>query len=157
MHESVKYAVDRLTQTGLTDSDTLVGCSREAIGELQTKLNVQLPASYIDFLQSMGRMAGEFMVGTDYSIDRLVSFRDAAEKLFRAKGLSFAESEFVFASHQGYTFLYFNTACGEDPPVLMLTESESLPTQIAQSFSEWLRMAVEDDIEAYGPQDGTGS
>ena len=51
--------------------------------------------------------------------------------------------------HQGYTFLFFDAESQDDPPVWMFTEGDQQPKQIAPSFSEWLFVALEDDIEAY--------
>ena len=152
MHNAVRNAVSRLLDTGLADEDSIQGCTSAEIERIESELGVELPPCYKDFLLAMGRSAGEFMVGTDYSIDKLPKFRTWAEHCMASNKVTFRlpQAAVVFASHQGYSFLYFDADGGLDPPVLMYTEAQPGLTQIATSFSEWLKMAVEDDIEACG-------
>ena len=151
MHDCVKQVVARLMETGLATASTLQGCSNEEIESLEAKLSIRLPTCYKDFLSIMGRCAGKFMVGTDYSFDKLPGFREAAERMMTENNVTskMPDTAFVFVSHQGYTFLFFDICSSNDPPVFMYTENESEPKQIADTFSGWLKSAVDDDIEAY--------
>ncbi|ELY89683.1 hypothetical protein C485_04275 [Natrinema altunense JCM 12890] len=49
----------------------------------------------------------------------------------------FDTNDFVFMGHQGYSFYFFNTEEGDDPPVYVFM-SHGEVEQKADSFSEWL-------------------
>ena len=148
---AVKTAKSKLVEAGLAGSNSFEGCTEEEIRSLEARFSVRLPKCYRDFLAVMGRAAGEFLVGTDYSFPKMLEFRKDAEGLLGTSQSTFklSSTAFVFMFHQGYTFLFFDCHHGpDDPPVLMFTEAENEPREVANSFSGWLLTAVEDDIAA---------
>jgi hypothetical protein len=148
----VTEAKSRLQDAGLARPDSFQGCTEQEINALDGRFCVSLPECYRDFLATMGRSAGEFLVGTDYAFPHLLEFRTRAERLLKSSQSNFALSPttFVFAFHQGYTFLFFHCD-GEhdDPPVFLFTEEEAQPRKVSDSFAAWLRAAVDDDITLY--------
>jgi hypothetical protein len=56
---------------------------------------------------------------------------------------------FVFFSHQGYSYAWFNCHVHDDPPVFLFTDRDQESNTISPSFSTWLLSAVDDDIAAY--------
>jgi hypothetical protein len=146
---AVKTAKSRLLESGLARANSFVGCTQEEIQSLEARFSVHLPRSYRDFLAVMGRAAGQFLAGTDYSFPKMVEFREAAEDLLRASHSNFqlSQTAFVFLFHQGYTFLFFDCDRDpDDPSVIMFTELENEPREVHNSFSNWLVTAVEDDV-----------
>jgi hypothetical protein len=149
MHRSIEHVLGRLLGSGLASSTTVRGCTESEVAVVESRLDLRLPAVYRDFLLTMGRAAGEFLVGSDYSFPKLLTFRDAAAKLLHRWNSLFALSSaaVVFLFHQGHTFLFFDTQANlDDPPVFMFTETESGVQQVFDSFSAWLIAALEDDI-----------
>jgi hypothetical protein len=55
------------------------------------------------------------------------------------------ESDFVFAVHQGYQFLFFKSGM-QDPAVFLFLEGEENFEKVAQRFSDWLIGCVSDEI-----------
>jgi hypothetical protein len=147
----VDTVVERLTQSGLANEDSLHGCSEEEIRQLERIFQLSLPTAYQHFLRRMGRSAGEFLVGTDFLDDRLPELRGAAERLLERSATDFRLSadHFVFAMHQGYQFLFFDSRASDDPPVFLYLEDEPAPEQVSDSFSSWLLSAMEDEVEGF--------
>jgi hypothetical protein len=145
-------AKSKLMEAGLAAPNSFQGCTDEEIRSLESQLSIRLPKCYRDFLAVMGRAAGKFLVGTDYSFPKMLDFRKDAEALLRVNQSDFKlpPTAFVFIFHQGYTFLFFRCDDGaDDPPVLMFTEADKAPRKVFDSFTAWLLTAVEDDIAAY--------
>ncbi|HKI33759.1 MAG TPA: SMI1/KNR4 family protein [Gemmataceae bacterium] len=148
---AVNTATSKLVQTGLAGPDSFQGCMGEEVKSLEGQFSLRLPQCYRDFLSVMGRAAGEFLLGTDYSFPKMLGFRKDAEGLLQTSQSNFKlpPTAFVFMFHQGYTVLFFDCHDDpDDPPVFMFTEAEKEPRKIADSFSAWLLIAVEDDIAA---------
>lgn len=148
--DSVHEVVRELTAAGLVTPETLQGCSEQEIAALERDLGVQLPAIYREFLAVMGRRAGTFFEGTDFLYRDLPTLREQAEHLLRRcnAGLALDHSDFVFAVHQGYTFLFFRCGGSDDPPVRLYEEDETSFREVAKSFSSWLVGAARDEIDA---------
>jgi hypothetical protein len=154
---AVQTAKNKLLENGLAGQDSFQGCTEEEIQLIEHRFTLHLPQCYRDFLTVMGRAAGAFLVGTDYSFPKMFEFRKHAEELLRTSQSDFQlpSTAFVFLFHQGYTFLFFDCSDNsDDPPVFIFTETEKKPRRVAASFSAWLLTAVEDDITAYREQKG---
>lgn len=140
--------VARIIAGGLAAGDEIAGCTEPEIAALEAAFRRPFPASYRVFLAAMGKGAGEFMRGTDMFHEHLGGLRKAAERLM-LESRSPAElrsSDWVFAVHQGYQFLYFDAAAGPDPQVFHVMEGEAAKP-VAASFSDWLDGAIADEIE----------
>jgi hypothetical protein len=152
MRTAVNTARSKLLEAGLAEPDSFKGCTEKEINSVEERFSLPLPQCYRDFLTVMGRSAGEFLVGTDYSFPKMLDFRKDAEGLLRTSQSDFKlpPTAFVFMFHQGYTFIFFDCHDDpDDPPVFMFTEAEKEPCKVSDSFSAWLLTAVEDDIAAY--------
>ena len=150
--KAVKTATSKLLKAKLAAPGSFQGCAEEETQSLERRFLLRLPPCYQDFLAVMGRAAGDFLVGTDYSFPGILEFRQSAEELLRTSqsGFELPPSAFVFLFDQGYTFLFFDCQDGpEGPPVFMFTGAEKSPRQVSDSFSVWLLAAVEDDIAAF--------
>ncbi len=133
---------------GLAAGDEIAGCTEQEIGALEAAFGRPLPSSYRAFLAVMGKGAGEFMRGTDMFHEHLAGLRAAAESLgLKSRPpVELRPTDWVFAMHQGYQFLYFDASAGADPAVFHVMEGEG-PKPVAASFSDWLDGAIEDEIE----------
>jgi hypothetical protein len=148
---ALETAKRKLLDAGLAGPNSFAGCTEEEVQSIEARFSIRLPKCYRDFLVVMGRTAGEFLVGTDYSFPKMLEFRKGAEELIQTCQSNFklSSTAFVFMFHQGYTFLFFDChGDPDDPPVLMFTETGNEPREVANSFSSWLLVAVEDDIVA---------
>jgi hypothetical protein len=149
---AVETAQRELIAAGLAfDEADFRGCTEEEIQSIEDRFRIHLPTSYRDFLRVMGHDAGDFLVGSDYVFPKMLGFRGGAEELLRKSGSGFTlpPTAFVFFSHQGYTYEWFDCNDREaDPPVILFTELEGEPRKVSESFSAWLLGAVDDDIAA---------
>jgi hypothetical protein len=140
-------AVERMMAGRLGSQEQFVGCSEEEIRQVEAAAGGTLPATYRSFLATLGRSAGEFMRGTDFLFPRLLSLRQLAESLLRQCGQRcLRPEEFVFMSHQGYQFLFFDRLAGDDPPVFLFLEGDPEPRQVFSEFSGWLTGCVGDEL-----------
>jgi hypothetical protein len=149
--DTVQTAQDRLAEAGLAFPGDFQGCTEQEVLSIEEHFRIQLPRCYRDFLTVMGRYAGDFLVGSDYSFPKLVQIGEGAVALLRRclPRFTLPRTAFVFFSHQGYTYEWFKCQYrDDDPPVVMFTELEREPRMISNSFSAWLLSAVDADIAA---------
>jgi SMI1/KNR4 family protein SUKH-1 len=146
----VERAVTRLIAAGLADPATIQGCRDEDIERLERESGVALPIAYRLFLRRMGRSAGAFLVGTDFRFADLGGLLRQAEQLLQETQSPFRlkDADFVFAVHQGYQFLFFDTTESDDPAVWLYDDGEAAPREVFDHFSEWLEASVSDEIGA---------
>jgi hypothetical protein len=146
----LERAVTRLIEAGLAGPATIRGCREEEIGRLEKELGVALPALYRLFLARIGRSAGAFLSGTDFLFADLGGLRLQAEQLLHESkaGFRLSDTDFVFAVHQGYQFLFFDTKESDDPAVWRYEEGDTASRKVFSHFSEWLDACVADEIKA---------
>lgn len=128
----------------------LLGSTDEEIENLERALQVTLPLAYRLFLKRMGQDCGDFMLGSDFGgteISAVIALQESARKLLAESNLRpLKPTEFVFLSHQGYQFLFFDAMSSEDPPVYYYLEGEASPRKVFDSFTAWLEQYAEDEI-----------
>jgi hypothetical protein len=149
---ALQIATRKLRQSGLASASDICACTDEQIADLESRMHLALPYTYRSFLSSMGEGAGKFLVGTDWTLPQLSGLRAKAEELLKECDLEstvLPATAFVFAMHQGYQFLFFDTVAGNDPPVFLFVEGEHEPQRVFNSFSEWLLQCVNEEIETY--------
>src|SRR5262245_27771180 len=146
----VDRAVTRLIAAGLAEPAAIQGCRDEEIERLGKESGVALPALYRLFLRRMGRSAGALLAGTDFLFADLASLRRQAEQLLEETKSPFRlkDRDFVFAVHQGYLFLFFDTNESDDPAVWLYDEDDAAPRRVFGHFTEWLEACVSDEIDA---------
>jgi hypothetical protein len=71
----IEQALTLLVAAGIAELQSIQGCSEAAVDRIETIHDGSLPAIYRQFLLCMGRSAGKFLVGSDYSA---ASFGDCA-------------------------------------------------------------------------------
>jgi len=100
----------------------------------------------------MGRKSGLFNQGTDVLYDSLFYNRTAFENVLDSDGEPFSlnHDAFVFMSHQGYIFHFFDTSEHlEDPPVFGYKEGELKPRLINESLSGFLYDSALEELESW--------
>ena len=130
-----------------TVQNTPVGASGEVIDSLERHLKTQLPKAYREFLQIFGVNGGSFLVGSDFLVKNIYGTRTWANETIQESGSKWQmpEKAVVFLSHQGYQFLYFDAAAGDDPPVMHFSERGE-PRELAKSFTAWFEKIVEEQL-----------
>ena len=81
MPNTLKKVLNRLLQAGLADESAVEGCTEAEIAAIESHYGIRLPGAYRDFLSIMGKSAGSFLVGTDYSFSKLLGLHDDAVRL----------------------------------------------------------------------------
>jgi SMI1/KNR4 family protein SUKH-1 len=145
--EVIERAARDIVAAGLSTADALVGCTALEVQDVEIRVGGPLPAIYRAFLERMGRSVGDFMRGSDFLYPTLLTLRDQAEALLRGDSKwRLHETAFVFMSHQGYQFLFFDRLAGDDPPVQYYLDGDAGPREVFSSFSKWLTQCVADEV-----------
>lgn len=145
---SVSVAMEKLVQSGLASRGSLQGCTPEEIASIDSHFGLRLPQCYRDFLTQVGRCAGAFLVGFDYSFPKMFEFRDWAGQMIQQSGWSFSlpKIAYVFFFDPAGAFLFFHCNGDPDPPVLMFIETENDARKVFDTFSDWLLGVIQDHI-----------
>lgn len=131
------------------------GCTIGEIRQLESTLGRKLPASYVRFLEHLGRSAGSLLTGSDFDITyvrRTVPYQ-YRELLAEDDLPPLPPDAFVFFGHHDYQFFWFELNGSEDPPVWYYLQGTREHVAIAASFSAWLERIV---VQEYGGDDGGG-
>lgn len=148
----IEEAATQLINANVASTNTINGCTKNEIEQIEAIFDINLPTVYRQFLKRMGKSAGDFLVGTDYLFPDLLKLRKIAEDLIEDCSAQFIlnKLDFVFAAHQGYQFLFFRVSdSSDDPAVFYFLEGEEEPKQVFNHFSEWLLECVFDEIAAF--------
>lgn len=120
---NLKQICDLLVRTG----NVLIPCAEVEVTDLEKKFDVIFPAVYRVFLLSMGRGAGEYMLGSSCFYKDLFNIQEGAQELMVENHLpELPEKAFVFWMHQGYMFAYFIADGTPDPKVYFYTEGKNM-------------------------------
>jgi hypothetical protein len=149
-HDFLDAALARLAAAGLFPGGQPSGCTPEERAEIEARCGMALPVSYRRFLSAMGRSAGDFLAGTDFTYPLVLDLRRQADRLLveGSARIALNPADFVFALHQGYQFLFFRCGLSDDPPVFYYEEGAPGFVQVAGSFSAWLTGCVDDEVAA---------
>jgi hypothetical protein len=122
----------------LNSMKTFEGLGEEQVSLLEFELGVEFPTLFRTFLRELGSSCELVFTGSDCSPKDYPSFLEAAADLIAQSGLELflTETSVVFLVHQGYTFLYFESAAGYDTAILQYTEGDSAPKETSSSFAE---------------------
>jgi hypothetical protein len=146
MQAQVRKIVGLIVESGLALPNELLGCSDKEISEIEAAVFPPLPLAYKWFLKTMGKGAGEFLVGEDVFYPKMLGLKSAAMELMQSLGRKWnlPDKAIVFLGHQGYQFLFFERDT-DDPEVSLLLDSEPEARKVFDSFSEWLYQCVNDE------------
>jgi len=149
--EWMSRGVSKLTENGVVRGAELRGCTELEIQQIERACPKPLPAAYKQFLSVLGAAAGGFLMGSDFLCAALPTLRSGAQRLLEESGTTYrlAADDFVFAGHQGYTFLFFRLGTGDDPEVYRYVDCDEKPELVANTFSEWFLSCVDDEVEAH--------
>ncbi len=95
------------------------------VEKIQNDFGLILPLTYRQFLFTMGKGAGRYMLGSSVFYYDTGDIGIGAADLIEENELPpLPEDAFVFWMHQGYRFAFFRTSEGDDPPVYYYTEDD---------------------------------
>lgn len=152
MTEALNRISDGLARLreGWLGSTELRGVSVEEIRDvLGEEVFALAPPSYVKFLQEAGLEAGGFLAGSDFLFPQLPLLQEYGEEVRREEPDAFVdvtEPILVIVSHQGYQFLFLQSA-SEESPVMRYLDSEGV-TQLDVTFSQFFVMQIEADIRS---------
>jgi hypothetical protein len=124
------------------------GIDNQRISEIEKYYNVSLPVEYKIFLEKIGKTADKFLRGEDCFYDRIFELRGYANELLVDDNSEFKlkKEHFVFYSHQGYIFAYFDTSLEGNPPIYYYFEGDLEPKIKYDSFSNFLEKQFDSHI-----------
>lgn len=139
---------NEIVETGLSDAQSIRGCTEEEIAAFERVAGCPLPLRYREFLERMGRGAGHFFKGSDMFLPAILEIREWAEELLAENNHPFRLEGpmLVFGMHQGYQFIFMDSDAGDDPPVHWYMEGRPRPEELAPSFSAFLRKSLKDHL-----------
>jgi len=134
-----KKAVQLLVEHSYGPETKITGCDEDEIRDLESEFNVALPEAYKSCMRHLGKNPNGFRRGSEFAYPEMKRQREFAQKRVEENDVDFKfdESDFVFMGHQGYSFLFFDTDEGDNPPVYLFM-SPNEPYKLNDSFSEWL-------------------
>jgi SMI1/KNR4 family protein SUKH-1 len=120
--------------------DHPIGCNAKEIEDVETCIGGRLPEAYREFLTWMGHSCGRFLQGSDCFYENLKDVQGYARDLLKEDHSVevLPEDAFVFM-HQGYYFLFFRLADGDDPPIYSYLENTAKPEESIIT-KEYLRL-----------------
>lgn len=119
----------------------LHGCTVREVAKIEAFFSVTLPVYYRDFLFSMGKGAGKFMMGSSAFYSEIFDLREGSIELLSDDNFkSLPDNTFVFWMHQGYQFAFFYLNEGDNPPVYYYLEGEHYEDfeRKEESFTDFL-------------------
>ena len=138
--DSPDKIVGLMTEATIEHLDLLERCSDEDLANAMHSQGVHsLPLSYNSFLLAAGRNKGGFLRGTDMCMPLLASFHsDAADLVIESSaGLVLPQGCFVFAFHQGYSFVFLESVDVGVDNVLAYSEGDEAFTNLHKTFEKW--------------------
>ena len=139
--------VKLIVESGMATPDQIRGCSDAEIKQIESIAGVHLPQAYKNFLLGFGASANDVFYDVLFVYPAIVEHRDIIERIEARTGYKLKSTEFVFLIRDGL-IIFFDTADGDDPPILLLEAPEPHPKKISFSFSEWLTVYVTDEAQA---------
>jgi len=131
-----------LVSCELATESELRGCSDDEIEAIRLHQHVKfLPDIYRQLLRAVGQNAGQLFQGSYFECSAAPYLKEGAQEILEDEELPFVfpDDAFVFLDHQGYAWLYFHTATGDDdPPVYRFNGAEAKQVVIADSLSSFL-------------------
>jgi|GEM_PF-1206529 len=99
-------------------------CDDYEISSFELKCNITLPLIYKKFLLTLGKSAGDYMMGSSAFFDDLPLWESTKELIEENNLPPLPPDAFPFWMHQGYMAAYFKVTEGDDPPVYLYTEGK---------------------------------
>ena len=131
----------------LAHQDELIGCTKQEVKEIETRINHPLPVNYKHFLLALGKSAGQFLKGSDCFYPTILYLNEDAREILEANNFPQAlpEDAFVFFMHQGYQFSFFPLNEGDNPLIYYFNEGEQQLsfTQSHEHFTDLLTTEIE--------------
>ena len=116
------------------------GCSEKEIAGLESRMGIELPKMFRIYLRHMGKSAGEMLQGSDIRFGCLHELTGEAYDEARERNFQLPDDIFAFYAHQGYDYMYFRLAHGDDDPkVYRFHMAWDAPRQVLPAFSDYLR------------------
>lgn len=135
-------------------NESFSGCSETEVAEIQKKLQIEFPESYLEYLKIMGKEAfsfrGENLFFKDIENNQLYSKRLLIENNV---DFSLSKNDLVFWMSQGVVFAYFSLDESSNPPVYTYVEgiNQKRKEQICGSFSEFMTILYKKEIDPFLP------
>ena len=134
-------------------------CSIDEINLVEEHFGILLPNMYRQFLLNFGNGSKEFMVGEDYTINWLINMKDEANKMLLEKNLpELSNDAFVFWMHQGYQFMFFETADNNQNPAIFyynecyemdIIKISNNMNELLYNYPESLNTVLEVELDKY--------
>ena len=138
---------NRIVQSGIASAAQISGCSEQDISEFESRINRQLPSAYKQFLRAMGKSSDDVFTDVTIMYPSILELQDEISLTLKSSEFRLSPSVFAFLLADGL-FLFFDTAEDEnDPKVYRYIETEAKPTEIADTFTEWLTDFVDDSVK----------
>lgn len=133
--------INELIQTIKDLGNNIEGIDSDKITKIERFYNVSLPQDYKYFLENMGKTGDKFLRGEDCFYDRIFELKGYANELLADDNsqFKFKKEHFVFYSHQGYIFAFFDTSLIDKLPIYYYYEGDLEPKIKYDSLASFLQ------------------
>lgn len=152
MLRSPEQVLEMLLQTGAIPADTVSGCSQNEIDALEEAFGIQLPVSFKQFLQVMGKVENsrqgffqEYYPFDLASIDAYIECRNKVKTLLKERGHTLTKADFVFLSSSNNCWCWFDTKAGNEPAInYVMDDLEEVQLSKWENFLAFLNYVAEE-------------
>lgn len=124
--------------------EEVVGCSDNAIQQLEKEFGVTLPGVYKSFLRIMGERCGDLFLSDNLFVKDLKYLQLTAREWSAENAtITILPTYFFFFGHHGYQFMFFNCEDGDNPPGYLLSETYTTPECVDSTLSSVLFQMLE--------------
>ena len=147
----IESILDEMKRFGTPCIQQFIPCTDEEILLIEQQFHLSLPTAYKEFLLTMGKGAGDLLVGSEFLYKDLPGLQEVAHEMLAEDAFpqNLPEDAFVFFMHQGYQFNFFRTSEGDNPPVYRYFEGkdkEAFPL-IYPHYTDFLLIELKDHAD----------
>lgn len=144
--ETMADLVELLGLYGMATSATIKPCTAKEIEDIRAAQRVaRLPAQYEEFLRTMGKRAGELLLGTDFFYPFVVELAGEMRELVSDNGIEhlIRPGSVLVGMHQGYE-LYWLEPGNPSGRLFHYTEGRDAPIGVWPTLLDFLVAQAED-------------
>jgi len=153
---SIDDFLNRLDNTAIAKTASLVGCTEVEIAALESKYHVTLPATYRAYLATMGHDSGRLLTHDHYAatyphvVDMTAQCREDRDEFPDSRLPTLPPDALVIVGRLGEQFMMIRCSAPDDSPVWYFSEYDGEIKQSFGSVLDWLHSFADEAQDAIG-------
>ncbi len=154
VYERFKDFHERLIQTGVATTKSILGCSDAEISTLETRYQFVLPHAYREYLSKMGHKSGRLLTHDHYAatyewvLGMTDGCRQLRDEIRDCKMPILPADALVIVGRLGEQFMMIRCSSKEDSPVWSFNTYENEVVMTFQSVVDWLDSLIDEALSA---------